>query len=1026
MKNLQTAELNRLKVPKDVITLSRDEVIPGHLNLDALRLGGSLQVENGLVDGINITHLDQRYIARLAGHYHNLTFYKPVRVKTLKVAGGHGANGVNLEEAYADAVFNNSHGTLQAPVHIAGTKVIGSMLRCGELQAVAVNGQSTANYVTTFQPAAFPAQAAVTFWGPVQFGDVALRGTLDGVRVEHLLSSVAQHRRGQRTRVLHGRKRFSEVVHADRLVVTGTINGIAPRHFMLYSTEQNITGRKSFSEASFGRLVATTSTTATSNLQLTGLLNGANFSTLTSQQIVWLRVPRLLDTTAAAGFYCGNCSAVNVNAQVVNGRNFTYWVRHYLSKSRPQTVTGRMHFKGVQSFVELNSRSGLVAGINMEEIKEQAVTLHGHNIIRQRLVLHDDLVLANGRLMAGTYNDINVSEFYQKAVHSNHTDVVTIHGRTIFGRGFDLHADMRADLLNGVPPERLLMTKTGNYEVKSTVTFSGRVVTSGDVQVKTALNGLDLARLDASMLKVNDRGEVDGSVNFLSPVEVAEVVAVQGLVDGIPLSRETVLMANGGGGSGGSGGGQSLNRLILDGPSHFTDDLHVLGNINGYAQENLGKIVMARSGERQVINASKTFARNIEAVEIRQLAGDVRIQVLNGVPLAHFERNAVYVSEGMANRSSSSSSSSQQKVIKAQKHFYQNVTLATRQVTLRGTVNGVDLLREVIRLDGLVNQTVTGVKTFERVHLNEDIDVHGQVNALDLPAIHRSVLYTVGQQEVPRPVVFKAPLYLAADSRVDRLNHLPPSSLLTLAGDQHIAGELRFGTAKATSVTSATVNGVNLTDVAQHVLYKSSPAPQRVQATLVVNTARFEGDVALKYHLNRVDLNVAVEAAKANLHQQFADVQQVAKTISSSAARLKQHQLRIDYARFAIQYLVPSKLQVEQLYHQKATLAAAKFDYLFGQQIGQAVYASLMTYEAATTTTTTTTTTTKTFTTTYQPFTFRTHFYVAVIESPKRVKSESATMMMRSTLRLLAIIWDHRTGTPLFEQKYAEVFSSSK
>lgn len=986
LKNLQTAELNGLKVPGDIITLSRDEVVPGRLLVDALRIGGSLQVDGALVDGINITHLDQRYIARLANHYHNLTFYKPVRVKMLKVAGGH-SNGVNLEETYADAVFNNS----RTPVHIPGTKVISSMLRCADLVATGgVNGQSLDDYATTFTPASF--SRPVTFWGPVQFGEVAIRGggSLDGVLVEDLLSSVSQHRKQQH--VLHGRKHFTKVVTADRLVVLGTINGIAPADFMLYSTEQNITGRKFFSKASFGRLVSESA--SATNLQLSGSLNGANFSAMTNQQIVWLRRERYLDAPA---LYCANCSAVNVQSTYVNGRNWTYFTEHYLSKSRPQTVSGKMLFKGVQSFVELSTRTGVVGGINMAEIREQAVTLHGHNILRNRVVLHDDLVLAAGHLNAQTYNDININEFYRKAVHVNQTDLVTIHGRTIFGRGFDLHADMTADLLNGVAPERLLMTKTGNYTIKSDVTFSGRVVTSGNVRVNAALNGVDLARMDAAVLKVNDRGQVEGSVNFLSPVEIQEV-AVQGLVDGIPVHRETILMSNSG------AGGQTLNRLMLDGGAHFTGDVHVLATINGYAQENLGKIVMAKSGERQVINASKTFARDIEAVEIRQLAGDVHIRVLNGVPLADFERNAVY---------SSSSSKNNNRTFKAAQHFTENVTLATRQVAVHGAVNGINLLAEVIRLD-VANQTVTGVKTFERVNLNDDIDVHGHVNALDLPLIQQSVLYTVGQQEVPNTVVFKAPLYLTADSQVDTLNRLPPSSLLTLSGEQNIPGELRFGTVKVGSVTSSTVNGVNLTEVAQHVLYKNSPQPQRVQGTLVVNKARFDDDVALKYHLNRVDLNVAVEAARANLQEQF-NVEQVAKTISSSEVQLKQHRTRIEYASFAIEYLTPSRLQVDHLHKQSKTLAASKFDYLFGQQVGQAVYASLMTFQARITATIS-------ITTTYQPFTFRGHSYVAVIESP----SDRDLGLIRSTLRLLAIAWETRTRQPAFEEVYAEVFPSSK
>lgn len=826
-----------------------------------------------------MAHLDERYIATLKNNFHNLTFYAPVHVKRLNVKGQ--ANGLRIEETYNDCIFNDT-----LTVHIPSTKTITSMLRCDSLHADLVNGQNLKNFVTTKGRESFPNR--VTFKELVQFSEVALSSTLDGVPINEIVAS-AQLLNGQN--VIHGTKTFLEPVQVDNLIVKGAINRIHPNNFLLYGREQNITGNKEFKDARIGQLQGT-------HLNLTGNVNDRPVKP-TLDSLIWLNQPRLLDTT----LFCVNCSATQIETTYVNGKNFTYFLENVLTKSGVQTIRGNKKFNGIQQFGELKTLHGMVAGINMTKIHQEAITLRGHNIVRNPVIIHGNLIQRNGHLHADRFNGIDIKEYYQNAVHNNHSSLVQIHGTIIFGKGFDVHADLMATRVNNVPPEHLFLTSTGNYTIQSRVNFAGRVVTSGNVRVKGHVNGVDLALLDANILKVNQRGEVDGSVNFVQKVNVAEI-SVAGLVDGIPLNRQSILMAN---------ANQNIDRLVLNGPVHL-QNLNVLASINGFQQDNLNKIVLAHSKNTQVINASKTF-HHVDAVDIHQLRGDVHVKVINGVPLRHFAQNAVF-----ANHS---------RVFKVRQHFRQNVTIP--RVIVEGTVNNIDLLTEVIRLDN-TNQMITGIKTFEHVNLNDDVTVHGYVNAHNLSQIKESVLFNVGPQTISNSMTFKAPLYLASDSRVDQINHFAPSHLLTLHGAQQVAsGQLEFNQIRAEQISSRFVNHVNLTEMNEHVLRKNSPNPQWVQGNLLVNKVRFDDEVILQHHLNKVDLNVVVETAQANLNEKF-DVKELALLIQNQTNTLYEQQKHYEYATFEIEYLQPSPFTMDN------SIEAAKFDYIRHLKYGRKVF----------------------------------------------------------------------------------------
>lgn len=831
-------------------------MISGHLTLDQLQLNGNLQVE-GLIDNVNLTHLDQRYISSLKSNYVNLTFFKPVHVKLIKIYSGF-SNGINLDNIYHDSIFNHS-----SNVYIPSTKTISSILKCDSIRAEIINGQQLNQFIKTYHVGNFTQR--VTFKNSVQFGSIDVSDTIDTIPVKAILDNIASLD-GQR--MIYGKKNFKELVRVDRLIVEGGINHIRPTSWMLYSAEQNITNSKSFTNAHVTHLQA-------NQLNIVDSLNGKNVTQML-QNMIWLNGKRSLD----AQIHCSNCTASHMRTTYVNGKNFTYFVQNHLSKSGEQTIRSKLNFKTAQRFGMIETRNGIY-GIDLRRIHRDVITLHGHNVIRNPVLIEGNLRLLNGRLTSDNFNQINITEYDRMAVKVNQSSYESsqkVHGKITYANGFDIHANLRVNRLNDHLPEELIMTNNRNYNIKGRTHFGGKVTTSGNVRVRTLINGIDLRELNRTVLKVNDRGEVDGSINIVSRIHVNQL-NVDGLVDRIPINRKSILMSN---------RQQNIERLVLNGPTRFATDLNVWNTINGYHQDNLNKIVRINSNQEQVFNASQTFS-SISAGEIRQLRGDVHIRMINGVDVRHFESVSVH--------------SGSNRTINIHQNFLQNVTIYNRK-TVIGQVNRINLLNDVIRLDS-VRQTITGVKTFERVQLNDDIDVIGRVNDLDLPSIQNNILYDVGQQSIPGSVRFRAPIYLNHDSQVDSLNNIKPEHLLTLDGaDQHVNGQLQFKEVKVEQVDSRLVNKINFTEISEHVWYKNSNRPQTIPGTITVNAAVFDDNVNLRYHLNNVDLNVAVETAKVNLNQKI-DIKGVATSIQSYTNSLYQQRSRYEHATFEINHLSP-------------------------------------------------------------------------------------------------------------------------
>lgn len=847
-----------MAIPQDVVRASGDEHIPGHVVMNRLTSSRNLLVD-GLIDGVNMTHLDQNYLTSLNNHYTNLTFHKSVNVSRMEVTGLF--NGFNLDQLYGNSIFAS-----ERSVRIGGVKTFTNLFKCNTIQAGLVNGDSLGNYLSLTKPQ--PGPASVVFTGPTQFANVTLKGSIDGVPVDGLLANAVLLDQAQ---TMVGSKNFTNGMQIDsNLIVEGTVNGIRPDQFMLYTKNQNITGmNRHIHRARINKLIIDSSLT-------TQTLNGIDFNALHSRLVPTMD-GRPVDLSNMI-VYCMNCTVDRLSTHFLNEHNFTEFLKNFMSKTVPQVVSSNIHFENAQHFVDIQTKHG-IQGINMKQLQQNAVTLNGYNIIRKPLVIEGDLRLVNGNLNAKLFNNIDIVDFTRKVVYTNNSEVTKIQGTIVFKAGLDLHGNMIVNRLNNVRTEELIMTTNRDYTIKSNVVVMNKVIASKDLNVLGTVNNVDLIDVNSRMLKYNDQRELVGSLNLMhGNVNVSEM-NIDGLVNGIKLNRKNIVLIN---------EEQQLRKLVLANHVNFHENINVMSRINSYHKDSLANIVLTASPtrtENQVINASKTFSY-IDTLELHQMKGEVHLNIVNGVDLRQFEQQAVY--------------SRHDRILQHKTIFLSNFTVMNPQFHI-ARLNNISLSTDVVRLDQ-AKQVITGVKTFDSVTMDQDVTINGNVNGYELKKLANRILYQYGAQHVRTQLNLKAPVYLMSNSTVTAINNHAPEKLVTLHNPQRMQGQVTFHNLVVSQVfTNNKLNGLNLTDMATYALYKDSDHEQSV-TQLVVNNATFNQNVQLKYHLNNVDLNVAVDHVRSKMHPEFNPAS-VKMTMHHLTQELAKQTSQFERANFEIDYL---------------------------------------------------------------------------------------------------------------------------
>ena len=895
MDNINVTYLNHLQIPIDIVTLSGDgEVIERDLQIDRLIVNGNLHV-NGLYDGVNLTHLDRRYLDSFKNVYQNLSFLSPVNVTKLTIISERINEIDSLDQLYSNVYFSS-----ERSLKISSAKIIDNILRCNALHANIVNSKSVEDFISLSESTHFSNN--VKFLDGTYFDHVILNNKIDNVLVAELINDAVTLTGSQ---VLKGLKKFSDGIRiSGHLKIDGKINDqFSPTNWLRYSVMQNISSPINFKAPVYcGMLIRDGDLEAET-------INGENFKKKTSN-LLMLNQPLSLN----AFIHCINCSAANIQTNFLNGKNFSHFLNNYLSKSKYQVIHGHKHFEALQRFHHIRSTTN-VAGIDLKTLKYQALTNDGYNIITKPVIIHGNLTFTQGQLFARQWNGVNFEFFTREVVLRNINEKIHIQGDINYYGDVDLMADVRVFKLNDYTPEDVIMTVNRNYTIYSNVRFHEKLIASKNLTVLGVINLVNLTELNHNVLKKNHHGEliVDNSghdvINFVNSFKTDEII-VEGRVDNTTLNSDSILMSD---------GEQNVKKLIIDSPQWFNKSINILSHINHYDKNHLKKIILIDAPEEQHIDYHKTFAK-INVKEIHHERGLINFIVINSVDLNSFNSSTVY-------------SDVDQMIQNPNIKFLNNITIDSLQFKILGLINKVDIA-DIVRLDS-VRQIITGKKIFDSIVFNENIDVHGFLNAqLDIPKLAKQMLLVYGNQHIKTPLTFVAPVFMMNNNTVDSLNQFHPADLITLHSDKMAnSPALNFNNviAKKVYVQNHLINDVNLTDIFQHGFMadnletsKNDQMNDQIFGFLSIDKAHFIENITVDNHLNDLDLSETVESIESKFNPQI-DAQEITQKLHDYQTFMVEHQhyyeqsnLEIDYFHHTNQMAsILSNWTMESLYFQQ-------------------------------------------------------------------------------------------------------------
>ncbi|KPM11347.1 hypothetical protein QR98_0099180 [Sarcoptes scabiei] len=861
MRELNATYLNTLRIPGDIVTLSRDEMINNDLRLNQLKIEGDLIVD-GLIDNINFTHLDERYINSFQNHYTNLTFLKAVNVSRIIINGT--INGLLLDQIYPNVYLKQDR-----VLYIPSEKIIQKM-RCNNIVANQINGYDLNEFFRIETSENF--HSKIRFDGSVSFRRIKLQGKIATIDVDDFLSQAITLNSYQE--MIGGQNFIDGIEILNDFLITGKINYLNPHEWLLYSRPQNISASIRFKEIDCKMFIKDGDLDSNE-------INGDNFTDLIDS-LIYLDRPETLNAILS----CKNCSARNIITTYINLKNFTDFLQNYLSKSKPQTVIGAKQFFSRQYFEDIQTKNGF-AGLNLKDLKYQAITREGYNIIRNPIIINGDLKLISGRLNFNLINGIEWNGLLTQLVHRNHNGTIEIQGDIRYQSGLDFLTDIDTTKLNNYIAEEALMTTNHNHTIYGKAIFNRKLITSNDIVLFGYLNSINLTQLDLNVLKTNERGElivgVGSRLNFIGPFRAKDVTVI-GRVDDISLDRDALLWNQ---------GEQNVHKLILKGSQIFNGSLNIIGKINQFDREYLKNIILANSTGEQTINFQKTFS-TIYCPEISHKNGFIHFNIINSIDLNEFNSTVIY--------------SNVDRIVNGKGFkFLNNVTINNPRFQIFGLINGIPLA-DIVRLDR-IKQTITGEKIFDSIVFNDDIEVHGLWNGIDVPKLSQSAFQVYGNQHIKTPIKFIAPVFVLSNSTVLMFNQYRPEDLISLYGNRTLKGKVNFHTllGKNLFVLNQLVDGINLTTIEENALLVDDPngREQILSGTLQVEQAQFNQNVTLTSNLNNLDLSEIVKniANKFNPNLNPQNLSQQLWRIENFLAFRKQQFL---YSNFEIAYFQQS------------------------------------------------------------------------------------------------------------------------
>ncbi|XP_014676217.1 PREDICTED: uncharacterized protein LOC106816174 [Priapulus caudatus] len=387
-------------------------------------------------------------------------------------------------------------------------------------------------------------------------------------------------------------------------------------------------------------------------------------------------------------------------------------------------------------------------------------------------------------LMVSTINSVDISQLNTDAITTESTGVIG--GKKIFTGTVDI---------------------TGNVDHLDR--FTGVGLPAGGVDPETEIVLTDTLQ------------NITAQKRFTAPVTVAGNVGIEGTVNGIDISSETILLTGGT-----FTGSPTFDTLDVTGSVTFPEN----GTVQGLYLHMLEPRVLRKSGD-QTIADTKTFSGTVTVNNGVDISGDI-----NSIDVSDLNDNTVRLNvtsqitgtkrftaaasvtgdivvagqttvKGIAIDDVMSTTADQH--ITGSKTFASAVTLSGTAVMADSvTVDGYDLSEEAVTLTG--NQTISGIKTFtDGISVPGDMTVAGMVDGVSLTSeLDARIVKLSSAQTITAPMTFHDQIVIQNDLQSDDINGIDLSaveadtiyasdSAATVTGTKAFAGNLNIAALQA-------------------------------------------------------------------------------------------------------------------------------------------------------------------------------------------------------------------------------------
>ena len=311
--------------------------------------------------------------------------------------------------------------------------------------------------------------------------------------------------------------------------------------------------------------------------------------------------------------------------------------------------------------------TGLVDGVNLTNLNEDAVRLNGLQMINAKKIFIDDLSILDDLIVNGLVDGVNVVDLSRSILDRNKDQMINSSYKFESDVKFQKPSIMNGFLnhINITEFDNNVITLSTEQKVDGEKIFENITIDDAlnvnNLNVTGKINGEDLAKLNSRIVKVFGTYNINGTKRFADNVTFEKNLTVIGKVNGIRIPQDIVLLSQ----------NQSIKGVKM-----FQGDILINGDLD--ATENVkvdGIDLSLLAGNAVYLNKTQIIFGPIDFKNhIKMSAGMVIDGLINDVNIT---KNNLMLRNG-------------EQIASGQKKF-KNVSI-NGNMEINGKINGIDLL----------------------------------------------------------------------------------------------------------------------------------------------------------------------------------------------------------------------------------------------------------------------------------------------------------------------------------------------